>query len=617
MALAEGDVFAGYTVVRPLGAGGMGEVYLVQHPRLPRYDALKILPAQFTIDGEYRERFNREADMVARLWHPNIVGVHDRGEDNGQLWITMDYVEGTDAGRLLRDYQGGGLPPEDVVRIVSGVADALDYAHQQELLHRDVKPSNILLAQANQKFSRALLADFGIARRVQDASGLTATDMTVGTVAYAAPEQLMGETLDGRADQYALAATAFHLITGQQLFQHDNPAVVISNHLTARPPEIGDRIPELSGLGPAFDRALAKSPADRYATCTEFAEAMTEGLSAAAQELGATDSTMPAPVARQANKHVKTEPGSRRLRLGLLAAGILAVLIGGAIAIGIGVVRWDDSTGQPALPRRGPMRRSCRLCSSVQIARRSEARDKRRADSKRIARDCRRPVTRSGRSTRAPCRTRRALPAHPTRCIPQVSRSRCASASVKRGRAESNVARMSARAILKGRPSERRAQTFLSPSCSTAVESLRRHGTLVGVVDHPQEGAVRVAALGVPGVLVVGVHLTLAVAVLGVGVDGFVEDGGGLLDHGAVLADVGDEAFHLQGDGAGFVVAVGDVGFGALAGIELVEFFVQGGDFGFDVLADAGGGVVDSQGDLFEARGDAGDGTAGGTTSAG
>ena len=125
--------------------------------------------------------------MVARLWHPHIVGVHDRGEDNGQLWITMDYVEGPDAGRLLGDYQGGGLPPEDVVRIVSGVADALDYAHQQELLHRDVKPSNILLAQANQKFSRALLADFGIARRLQDASGLTATDMTVGTVAYAAP----------------------------------------------------------------------------------------------------------------------------------------------------------------------------------------------------------------------------------------------------------------------------------------------------------------------------------------------------------------------------------------------------------------------------------------------
>ena len=148
MSLAEGDVFAGYTVVRKLGAGGMGEVYLVQHPRLPRYDALKILPMELTTDREYLERFNREANVVARLWHPQIVGVHDRGEHDGQLWITMDFVEGTDAARLLAEHGGGGLPPEDVVRIVSAVADALDYAHQQELLHRDVKPSNILLAQS-------------------------------------------------------------------------------------------------------------------------------------------------------------------------------------------------------------------------------------------------------------------------------------------------------------------------------------------------------------------------------------------------------------------------------------------------------------------------------------
>jgi serine/threonine protein kinase, bacterial len=347
MSLAEGDVFAGYTVVRPLGAGGMGEVYLVQHPRLPRYDALKILPVQFTVDREYRERFNREADVVARLWHPHIVGVHDRGEDDGQLWITMDYVEGTDAGNLLRNHHGGGLPPEDVVRIVAGVAEALDYAHERELLHRDVKPSNILLAQSNSpKFSRALLADFGIARWVQDSSGLTATDMTVGTVAYAAPEQLMGQALDGRADQYALAATAFHLITGGQLFQHDNPAVVISNHLTASPPAIGDRIPELSGLGPAFDRALAKAPADRYETCTAFAEAMSEGLSVTAQELGATDPTAPARPARQ-SKLAKSGSGSRRLRLGLLAAGIGAVLIGGAIAIGLGIGHREPSSAPP------------------------------------------------------------------------------------------------------------------------------------------------------------------------------------------------------------------------------------------------------------------------------
>lgn len=344
VALEEGDTFAGYTVVRPLGKGGMGEVYLVQHPRLPRYEALKILPVEFTVDREYRERFNREADMVARLWHPNIVGLHDRGEFDGQLWITMDYVEGTDAGQVLRERKGAGLPPDDVVRIVSGVADALDYAHQRELLHRDVKPSNILLAQDGQKYSRALLADFGIARWVQDSSGLTATDMTVGTVAYAAPEQLMGQALDGGADQYALAATAFHLLTGQQLFQHDNPAVVISNHLTAQPPAIGERIPELSGLGPAFERALSKSPADRFDTCTEFAEAMAEGLSTAARDLGATDPTAPAVAARKKSKHAKAAPTPRRSRRVLLAAGAVAVLIGVAIAVGLGVAKWDEST---------------------------------------------------------------------------------------------------------------------------------------------------------------------------------------------------------------------------------------------------------------------------------
>lgn len=353
MPLAEGDVFAGYTVVRQLGAGGMGEVYLVQHPRLPRYDALKILPVQLTVDREYSERFNREANVVARLWHPHIVGVHDRGEYDGQLWITMDFVEGTDAAKLLADHPGAGLPPDDVVRIVTGVADALDYAHSQGLLHRDVKPSNILLAQSNSKFSRALLADFGIARMVKDTAGLTATDMTVGTVAYAAPEQLMGQSLDGRADQYALAATAFHLLTGQQLFQHDNPAVVISNHLTASPPAIGDRIPELSGLGPAFERALAKAPADRFDTCTEFAEAMAHGLSAAAYDLGATDATVSAlPSGRQPRHRPKDAGGSSRLRLALLIAGILAVLVGAAVGVGLFIANRDQPTAQrpPASP---------------------------------------------------------------------------------------------------------------------------------------------------------------------------------------------------------------------------------------------------------------------------
>jgi len=208
MSLAEGEVFAGYTILRLLGAGGMGEVYLVQHPRLPRREALKVLPGVLTDNTEYRERFDREAAIVAALWHPNIVALHDRGEFDGQLWISMDFVDGTDAARLLQD-RPNGLPPEKVVQIVTGVASALDCAHDNQMLHRDVKPANILISRSKTG-SRALLADFGIARRVDDPGSLTATNMTVGTVLYAAPEQLLGEPLDGRADQYALAATAFH-----------------------------------------------------------------------------------------------------------------------------------------------------------------------------------------------------------------------------------------------------------------------------------------------------------------------------------------------------------------------------------------------------------------------
>src|SRR6476469_602840 len=129
MPLADGAPFAGYTIVRMLGSGGMGEVYLGQHPRLPRRDALKVLPASVSADNEYRQRFNREADIAATLWHPHIVGVHDRGDFEGQLWISMDYVEGTDAGRLLRERYTNGMPPDVVVRIMRAVAEALDYSH--------------------------------------------------------------------------------------------------------------------------------------------------------------------------------------------------------------------------------------------------------------------------------------------------------------------------------------------------------------------------------------------------------------------------------------------------------------------------------------------------------
>jgi len=271
MPLANGQTFAGYKILRRLGSGGMGDVYLAQHPRLPRQDALKVLAASVSADAEYRARFGREADLASTLWHPNIVGVHDRGEDDGQLWISMDYVEGQDAARLLARQSSSGLRPYQVTKIVSAVADALDYAHERGLLHRDVKPANIMITADEQ---RILLADFGIARNRNDISGLTATNFTVGTMAYAAPEQLMGEDLDSRADQYALAATTYHLLTGSHLFPHSNPAVVIGRHLNAAPPALADARPELAALDSVLAIALAKDPSNRFRDCKEFARAL-------------------------------------------------------------------------------------------------------------------------------------------------------------------------------------------------------------------------------------------------------------------------------------------------------------------------------------------------------
>lgn len=277
MPLGAGAKFAGYTVMRLLGSGGMGEVYLAMHPRLPREDALKVLPVEMSGDAEYRARFTREADLAARLWHPHIVGVHDRGEFEGRLWIAMDYVDGTDAARLVREQYPGGMPPTEVAKIVNAVAAALDYAHERQLLHRDVKPSNILLTNPDHGQRRIMLADFGVARATNDDTGLTTTNTAVGSVAYTAPEQLTNDPLDGRADQYALAATAYHLLTGAPPFAHSNPAVVIAKRLSSPPPMLSDTHPQLRSLDSVLIRAMAKDPGARFNSCAEFADAFAMG----------------------------------------------------------------------------------------------------------------------------------------------------------------------------------------------------------------------------------------------------------------------------------------------------------------------------------------------------
>ena len=343
MPLADGATFAGYTIVRMLGSGGMGEVYLAQHPRLPRRDALKVLPASVSADNEYRQRFNREADIAATLWHPHIVGVHDRGDFEGQLWISMDYVDGTDAARLMRERFPKGMAKAEVAEIVMAVAEALDYAHERDLLHRDVKPANILLSHPGSGDQRILLADFGIARWVSDISGLTETNMTVGTVSYAAPEQLMGARLDGRADQYALAATAFHLLTGSPPFQHSNPAVVISQHLSASPPAISAHRPELSAVDPVFAKAMSKDPKDRFERCADFARAFAHRLDAA--PTGDVGTTL-APAA--------TPPKRSMLRAGVVVPAILAVLLVAAITVAVMEFRRADRPEAPTTTANAP-----------------------------------------------------------------------------------------------------------------------------------------------------------------------------------------------------------------------------------------------------------------------
>jgi serine/threonine protein kinase len=301
MPLADGQRFAGYKILRLLGSGGMGEVYLAQHPRLPRTDALKVLGADVSANAEYHARFGREADLASTLWHPHIVGVHDRGDDDGQLWISMDYVDGVDAAHLLAEKFPNGMPARQVVKIVTAVAHALDYAHDRGLLHRDIKPANVMITSDEQ---RILLTDFGIARSITDVSSLTATGFTMGTVAYSAPEQLTGKDLDGRADQYALAATAYHLLSGAQLFPHSNPAVVIGRHLSTAPTPLADTQPELAALDPVLATALAKNPNDRFRRCTDFANALALAPSkpvtgrsnrAASPTLPTADHTEPAP----------------------------------------------------------------------------------------------------------------------------------------------------------------------------------------------------------------------------------------------------------------------------------------------------------------------------------
>ncbi|MEV5839456.1 protein kinase [Nocardia sp. NPDC052112] len=308
-----GSTFADFAIEGVLGRGGMGSVYLARHPRLPRQLALKLLNREVCADPEMRRRFEQEASVVARMEHPGIVGIYDRGIHDEQLWIAMQYIHGTDAAQLSPDQ----LTIERVLRILTGCAAALDYAHSRAVLHRDIKPANILLAAPETGLEeRAVLTDFGIARVLGAATRLTATGTFTATLAFAAPEQLASSEVDHRTDQYSLACTLFTLLAHRTPFDAEHPAQVIAGHLSMPAPPVTRFRPDLPPtLDQVLARGMAKEREQRFGSCVEFAAAVQNALrgrpAAEAARMAETIVAQGYPTASQqatAARHVTTPP---------------------------------------------------------------------------------------------------------------------------------------------------------------------------------------------------------------------------------------------------------------------------------------------------------------------
>jgi DNA-binding beta-propeller fold protein YncE len=244
----------------------MGVVYLAEQTGPRRQVALKLLLDPATASEAFRTRFLRESELAAAIDHPNVLPVYDAGETDEVLWIAMRYVDGIDLQALLdRD---GPLEPEQALAIAGQVAGALDAAHTRSLVHRDVKPGNVLLAMEDGAVVHAYLADFGLTKRIGGARGLTVSGQVLGTIDYVAPEQIEGGQVDGRADQYSLGGVLFECLTGEVPFRRDSELAVLWAHVHDPPPRIGDHRPDLpAALDHVVGRALAKAPGDRYPSC--------------------------------------------------------------------------------------------------------------------------------------------------------------------------------------------------------------------------------------------------------------------------------------------------------------------------------------------------------------
>jgi eukaryotic-like serine/threonine-protein kinase len=338
--MSAGDVIAGrYELVELIGRGGMSSVWKAHDRLLDRTIAIKSLHEQFTQDEEYVERFRREARSVAQLSHPNIVTVIDRGEDEGRQYIVFEYVEGENLKQLIE--RSGPLPVRDALLLTLQMARALGFAHERGLIHRDVKPQNVLLNEDGQP----KMTDFGIARSV-DVEGVTVTGTVLGTSEYIAPEQARGQRVDALTDVYSLGVVLYELMTGRVPFQGENFVAIALRHVNEPAPSVLELRPDCPPrVGTAVERALAKRPEDRFGSMSELCRE----LEACLYELDSSseEATMISrgPVAPARPRRPKRK---RRRRVGIFwpIAAVAAILaVAGLAALGAMALRDNDGDG--------------------------------------------------------------------------------------------------------------------------------------------------------------------------------------------------------------------------------------------------------------------------------
>ncbi|HEX9236039.1 MAG TPA: protein kinase, partial [Actinomycetota bacterium] len=319
-----GTEMAGYRIESLIGRGGMSVVYLAEHLRLGRKVALKLLAPELAESEGFRERFIRESRLAASLEHPNIIPIYDADEAEGVLYIAMRYVEGTDLKALIRSE--GPLPPERTMPLMAQVARGLDAAHARGLVHRDVKPGNVLLATGGDQEGAAhcYVCDFGLTKQALSVSGLTETGQFVGTIDYVAPEQIQGLPVDRRADVYSLGCVLYECLTGSPPFKRGAEVAVMWAHVQEPPPKVTDAIPGLPrGIDDVVARAMAKKPEDRYGTCTDLVADARGELGVGSGEYSTLTGPRPIPSGLAARK----ARGRRLILLGSTAGAVAVAVV--------------------------------------------------------------------------------------------------------------------------------------------------------------------------------------------------------------------------------------------------------------------------------------------------